>query len=153
MAITFERLVRFEKSFQLRVQGMFCHLLQQIFMYNARDCVTVKGKLKYVHNFWTVCPILKLFSARRSGIFWRYTYATGRSFFKNYRWKFGSTSVKNWGSYETKDKSMIKKEYIHSLCNWPKRSTWPLRWHAILYDLKVKWISQISLIKFWLKPT
>ena len=29
MAITFERLDRFEKSFQLRVQGMFCHLLQK----------------------------------------------------------------------------------------------------------------------------
>ena len=29
MVITFEPLVRFEKSFQLRVQVMFCHLLQQ----------------------------------------------------------------------------------------------------------------------------
>ena len=29
MAITFERLVRFKKSFQLRIQGMFCHLLQK----------------------------------------------------------------------------------------------------------------------------
>ena len=29
MVITFERLVRFEKSFQLRVQGIFFHLLHQ----------------------------------------------------------------------------------------------------------------------------
>ena len=29
MVITFEPIVRFEKSFQLRVQGMFCHLLHQ----------------------------------------------------------------------------------------------------------------------------
>ena len=29
MAITFERRFRFEKSFQLRIHGMFCHLLQK----------------------------------------------------------------------------------------------------------------------------
>ena len=29
MAITFEQLVRFEKSFQLSVKGMFCYLLHQ----------------------------------------------------------------------------------------------------------------------------
>ena len=64
MVITFERLVRFEKSFQLGVKEMFCNLLKKTplqFDLHERRYGIRKYLLCNLSKTWS--PILKLFIA------------------------------------------------------------------------------------------